>query len=271
MRDEILNIRVSDGYPAFFYVGQEGFIVKGPGTYLLIDGYLTGGCVPGEPFGRQYRPPIAPEELDFIDFVLCSHDHQDHLDPRTLRGILSVNDHARFVVPAPLAGKVCREYGVPENRIIRMHEGKRIHLGDFMLTPVASAHEELHTDGNGDYFEMGFLLETGTLRFYHSGDCCVYDGLAQKVGKTNIVFLPVNGRSYYKLRSNIIGNMNLEEAVLFAKEAGADLFVPMHFDLFSGNSIPEHWIRDAVKQYAPGLPCRILHPGGLLRIQGEDR
>lgn len=262
MKDLILNTVLTDREIGFFYLGQEGYILKSGKTAILIDGFLTGPlAAPGLLWGRNYAAPIQPEELDFIDYVVCSHDHSDHTDPNTLRGILSVNDHAKFVMPAAYAMKTVTEYGVPADRLIPAHEGDVLTLGDFTVTPLASAHEELHMDENGDYFEMGYLLKTIGVTIYHSGDCCIYDGLKEKVGKVDIAMLPVNGRSYYKLKNNIIGNMTLEEACIFASEAEAKLFIPMHFDLFRTNCIPAAWIPDAVEQYAAGMHYEIFTPG----------
>ena len=261
MKEEILKLELTDSQIGFFYLGQEGFILKCRGKYIMIDGYLTGRLADGTSgWGRNYPAPIKPEELDFLDVVLCSHDHSDHTDPETLKAAASLCEKTRFIIPAPFADRVA-EYGVPADRIIRAREGEAYDLGDLTVEPLASAHEELHQDENGDYCEMGFKLTLAGNTVYHAGDCCIYDGLAEKVGKIDVAMLPVNGRSYYKLRANCIGNMTLEEAVLFAKEAEAGMFIPMHFDLFSANSIPASWIPAGVEQYAPGMRYKIFTPG----------
>ena len=108
---------------------------------------------------------------------------------------------------------------------------------------------------------MGYVFDFGGITVYHSGDCCIYDGMKEAVGQVDIAMLPVNGRSYYRLHSNIIGNMTLEEAVRFARGAEAQLFIPMHFDLFRSNTIPAGYIPEAVKQYAPGMPYKIFQLG----------
>ncbi|WP_185964249.1 MBL fold metallo-hydrolase, partial [Klebsiella pneumoniae] len=82
--------------------GQLGFIIKYNEKYLLIDGYLSDSIdrrnsgIPG--WVRCYPVPIAPEELDFVDYVFCSHGHNDHADPETLAGIASVNKKAKYIV-----------------------------------------------------------------------------------------------------------------------------------------------------------------------------
>ena len=257
----ILDTALTDQQLSLFYTGQEGFIFKFRGTTILMDGYLTGPLYdPARGFGRNYLSPIEPSELDFIDYVFCSHDHMDHADPKTLSGIVSVNSHAKFIIPAAFADKV-ESYGVPKARILPAHAGEKLEFEDFSVLPVPAAHEELHQDENGDYFEQGFVFDFGGIRVYHAGDCCVYEGQKEAVGSVDIAMLPVNGRSYYRLHGDVIGNMTLEEAVLFARDAEAQLFIPMHFDLFPSNSIPAGYIPEAVKQYAPGMPYKIFQPG----------
>jgi len=261
MKKKILETRLFDDQVAFFYLGQEGFILKASGKYLMIDAFLTGKlAAPGFLWGRNFPAPIDPDELDFVDYVLCSHDHMDHTDYGTLTGLLKVNDKARFLIPAAFSAHVI-ERGIPEDRIVKAHEFEKVEFGPFTVEPLASAHEELETDGNGDYLAMGYKITVNGITIYHSGDCCVYKGLDEKVGKVDIAMLPVNGRSYYKLRSNCIGNMTLEEAVLFAKEAGAKFFIPMHFDMFNANTIPAGWIPDGIAQYNPGMCYHIFTPG----------
>lgn len=263
LREMILNTIIPENEIALYYLGQEGFIFKFRGKVILVDGYLTGPLYdPKLGWGRNYLSPLLPEETDFVDYVFCSHDHMDHTDPRTIAGILSVNSHAAFILPAAYADKVVSEYGVPKERIIPAHAGEELRLFDgFSVRPVPAAHEELHRDENGDYFEMGYVFNFDSVRVYHAGDCCVYEGQKELVGAVDIAMLPVNGRSYYRLHDDVIGNMTLEEAVTFARDAKAGLFIPMHFDLFPSNSIPAGYIPEAVKQYAPGLCYKIFQPG----------
>ncbi len=145
--------------------------------------------------------------------------------------------------------------------MIFAHDEQAMEFGGVRITPVPSAHEELHQDENGDYMEMGYIFEFGKTKVYHSGDCCIYDGLKEKVGKADICMLPINGRSYYRLKNDIIGNLNLEEAIKFSHEAEVKLFVPLHFDLFPFNAVPPSFIPESVKMYHPDLKYRIFTPG----------
>ena len=67
--------------------------------------------------------------------------------------------------------------GIPRDRIIPAYADRPIELGNFRVTPIPSAHEVLHPDQNGDYHELGYLIDSDTTRIFHAGDMCMYDGL----------------------------------------------------------------------------------------------
>ena len=263
MKNRILNTYVHENQLAMFFLGQEGFIFKTPEQKtILIDGFLTGELLhEGMAKGRYYEAPITPEDLDFLDAAVFTHDHRDHMDPETLRRLTAVNSHCRIIVPAPLFKKVRDVYGVPEHQLIPAHDHEIIDVAGVAVIPIPAAHEELHTDENGDFYELGYRFEFEGVTLYHSGDCCIYDGLAERIGPVDIAMLPVNGRSYYKLKANLIGNMNLEEAILLSKELRAKLFVPMHYDLFNYNRLPSSDIPAGIEQYGKGLCFKMFTAG----------
>src|SRR5258708_34183775 len=84
---------------ALWWLGKSGFIVKTPeGTLTSVDMYLTDSCNGLEPsldMSRKVPVLIPPEELD-VDIYTCTHNHQDHTDPFTLRGLRN-KDTALFV------------------------------------------------------------------------------------------------------------------------------------------------------------------------------
>lgn len=247
MEKDSFQTHLSDGQIALFYLGQEGFLIKYQETYYLIDPYLSDyvdrNCSTDQmKWIRRYDAPIRPEELDFVDYVFCTHGHFDHADPDTLGALAAHNKKAKFIVPEPIRETI-QSYGVDEGAIIGARAGQKLHLGPCEILPVPAAHEELHADENGNYRELGYKMYFGRTSLFHAGDCCIYDGLTDLLGQTDILMVPVNGRGYYKLRDDIVGNMNAEEAVLLAQEVRARLLIPMHFDLYDVNCInPAHFV-----------------------------
>ena len=55
---------------------------------------------------RMTRRVVAPERLDFVDVVLATHGHTDHLDPETLPHV-----GGTLVAPAGIARARARALG----------------------------------------------------------------------------------------------------------------------------------------------------------------
>lgn len=265
-REQFLNTQLENKQLALFYLGQEGFLLKFRKTYLLIDPYLTDyvdrHCNDGTVcWKRNYPTPIAPEELNFIDYVLCTHEHFDHADPDSLRALAKVNPNAKFIAPAPIKDTIL-SYGIAPEQFIEALADETILLNNFRVLPVPSAHEELHTDENGYYTELGYRISAQNISLYHAGDCCIYDGLARRLAGTDIAMLPINGRSYYKrYEQDIIGNMTVEEALILAKEIRADMIIPMHYDLYDINGINPAQFVDTLFSMNPTQKFHMFIPG----------
>ena len=202
-KNEIIKCRLCKGQIALFYLGQEGFLIKYNDKYLLIDGYLS----------------------DYVDRHCCSEN---------------VKWHRRYpapILPLPIVNTVS-SYGIKRESIIGAKAGEEILFDDITVKPIASAHEQINLDENGDCFELGFKITLGDTAIYHAGDCCIYDKIDENIGHCDIALLPVNGRDYYRLNEcDIVGNMDPREAVTLAEKVGAKMIVPMHFDLYDCNSI----------------------------------
>lgn len=265
MKEKILNTRILDDQLALFYLGQEGFIIKHGDTHIMIDGYLSDyvdrNCGSEKiRWIRRYPAPCSPDTLDFLDAVICTHAHYDHADPDTLSAVAKVSKNAVFIVPAPVVGKIA-SYGIDKSRIIGAKAGEEYSVGGVKIAPIPSAHEQLNFDENGDARELGYKLCCGDTTIYHAGDCCVYDGLIRAVGHADIAILPVNGRSYFKLSNNIVGNMDVYEAIELAQSVGAEMMIPVHFDLYDVNALPASVIASAMENGGKGLYYHIFSPG----------
>lgn len=269
-KERILGTVCTPTQLALYYLGQVGFLIRYRNTTILIDGYLTDyvdrHASEKIPWKRRYAPPISPEALDFIDAVLCTHDHSDHTDPDTIRAILSVNDKARFY-GTPCVADCLRRIGVPSERITALeNDASSMLQSDIVIQNVPSAHEELHPDDNGNYREGGFRMTFGTgpdgVTVYHAGDCCLWDGLEERVAGSDIMILPVNGRDYYRrYEQNIIGNFDCREAILLAKRCRAKLLIPVHMDLYDVNALDPAVFVSTLETYHPSQCYRILRPG----------
>lgn len=265
MKNYILKTVLAEGQLALFYLGQEGFLIKWKDKYLIIDAFLTGSVASDKADAmtqwlRSYPAPIEPEQLDFVDYVICTHDHGDHTDRETISRIAAVNKKAYFIASRAFSS-VFTECGVQQDHVINALADIPFVIGDITITPIPAAHEQLHINQNGDYEELGFIFDFAGILLFHAGDCCIYDGLAERISGADILMLPINGRDYFRNREDIIGNMDSREALILARETGSKLLIPMHFDLFARNAVPPSFFVNCAGEFCPGMPYHIFMPG----------
>lgn len=235
------------------YLGGAGFLISYRGTNALVDPYLSYSvdkAIGNERWRRLYAPPFSAQELSFVDFVFISHDHLDHADPETIAPLSSANNDIRFVCSNAIAENV-RSYGATCVEAISCDEKRR--FGEMAVTAIPAAHEEIHLDENGESEECGFIFELGGMRVYHSGDSLVYDGLAARADGADVMLLPVNGNGFFRRAENIVGNMDAYDAANLAAYCGARLLIPMHYDLYPGNFVPQSAVGEIIRAAAPTL------------------
>ena len=82
---------------------------------------------------------VAPEELAFVDGVLATHGHTDHLDAETLAPI-----DAPLVCPAGIV-ELARERSGREP--LTLAEGESLELAGFRIEAVPAVHPGDHCVG----------------------------------------------------------------------------------------------------------------------------
>jgi L-ascorbate metabolism protein UlaG (beta-lactamase superfamily) len=247
LRDRLLDPRSGPriGELTLHWLGQAGFVIEFDRFRMLIDPYLSDSLAEKYkgtkfPHTRMMAAPILPDELDRLDVVLCTHRHTDHMDPGTLQPLARRFLRARFVVPAAVVDEAVKQCGVGTDRLIAVNAGDRTEILDgCFVSPIPSAHETLDRDSNGNYPWLGYLIEVGGIRLYHSGDCILYPGLAEAVAAhaPHVALLPVNGRDAQRSGNGVPGNFTLDEAVALARSSGARAMIAHHYGLFGFNTI----------------------------------
>ena len=255
--DEIATTATSGGSLAIWHVGQSGFVVKGGGTTLVFDPFLRPS---GGRLQRTWEPPFAPEELAGVDWVFCSHDHLDHLDPVSVAGIASASPGAQIVVP-PAAVERVQATGIAPERIHAARVDEPVTLGAIAVRAVPAAHGDTadpiaecvwEPDPQRGYRFTGFVVDLNGVRLFHAGDTTVYPGMVERLEglEIDVALLPINGRDWFRERRGIIGNMDHREAADLGHAIGASVIVPMHYDMFAGNpGHPGQFAEYCVAQY----------------------
>jgi L-ascorbate metabolism protein UlaG (beta-lactamase superfamily) len=252
---ELRDTTVPPGQVRLWWLGQAGFLIQGASGTVIVDAFLSDF---GH-HGRLYPPPLDPADLTWMDMVLGTHNHLDHIDPIGFPAMMAASTRAVGVVPAPVVGEVTA-MGVDPGRLVGARVGEEIRAGGFRVVPLPAAHADdprsgyhFHlTDGQGEHPYLGYYLETGGVRLFHAGDTIPYEGFAEQLRKLRLdaLMLPINGVSWFREERGVAGNMNIFEAAELGAITGAKCLIPMHHDLFADNSEDvEHLISFAARQF----------------------
>lgn len=231
-----------------WWLGQSGFLLYYQGSWLCFDPYLSDSLTrkyanTEKPHVRMFPIVADAASLNFVDVATSTHNHTDHLDAETLNGMRPKD----LVIPEANRAFVANRLGCDSAWPVGMAVGESRQVGSFVFHCVPAAHERLSPEC------VGYVVEFGPYRVYHSGDTLLYEGMAERIRPFGVhaAFLPINGK---------VGNMNHREAAWLGIEIEARLVIPCHYDMFEFNTAnPQDFAQEAGKL---GLRYQIMQLGG---------
>lgn len=236
--------------------------MSGGDTRLLVDPFIS------EHTSRLRAPPDPATVAHDVDWLLITHEHEDHLDTGFLETLLEQSPAARIVLPSPLVTAL--PASCPRDRVRPVGLGDCLQLApDVSLEVLPACHAVNMSDGYGDGSSdggpprfVGYLLSFGGLLVYHAGDTLVTAELIEALtGRlVDVALLPINGRDYFREEAGLVGNMNVREAVTLAERVGIRTLIPMHWDLIQGNTERPGAALDEVVAGAHGVHVLALAP-----------
>lgn len=236
-----------------WWLGQSGFLLKWGQRFLLMDPYLSDSlsikyAETGKPHIRMTALPVDPARLDFINVVTSSHNHTDHLDAESLQPLMKVSQEAELLIPSSNTGFVLERLGqATEEKLRGLRAGDSVRLGGFECHAIPAAHEDRDLDDQGRDRYLGYVFSFGNWSIYHSGDTVLFEGLEESLAgfRPDVALLPINGRAPGR---EVAGNLWGREAAQLARDIGARLAVPCHYDMFSFNTAtPDEFVHTCHK------------------------
>jgi L-ascorbate metabolism protein UlaG (beta-lactamase superfamily) len=262
----LADIRASDkrdGSFRLWWLGQSGFLLQWQGVHVLLDPYLSDSLTQkysqtDKPHVRMTELVIDPAQLSFVDVVTSSHNHTDHLDAETVRPILAGNPGLKLVIAEANRTFVADRLGTDSAIPIGVDDSTTVEVSGIRFFGVASAHETVERDELGRARFLGYVLQFGDWVVYHSGDTIRYPEMAEKLRSfgVHIALLPINGRAPER---RVAGNLSGPEAAQLAKDIGARMVIPCHFEMFEFNTAsPDEFVTECRRL---GQPCQVLQCG----------
>jgi L-ascorbate metabolism protein UlaG (beta-lactamase superfamily) len=234
-----------------WWLGQSGFLVQWHHHHLLLDPYLSDSltqkyAVTDKPHVRMTERVVAPERLDFIDVVTSSHNHTDHLDKDTLAPLLRVNPKIELVIPEANREFVVDRLGLVAEQPRGLDVGDSVTVGSFKITAVPAAHNLLEKDDWGRHRFLGYVVQSDTWTLYHAGDTKLFEDMEARLRpfQIDIALLPINGD---RPERRVAGNLSGREAAALAKNIGARIAIPCHYDMFEFNTVTPDEFADTAR------------------------
>ena len=251
-----------------WWLGQSGFLLQWKGKRVLIDPYLSDSLTKkylttGKPHTRMSELVVKPELLKNISVVTSSHNHTDHLDAETLIPVLKNNPTVKFIISEANREFVCERVKCEKSFPIGLNDGRSVTIDEsdsYRITfhGVPAKHNEIERDEKGNCKFMGYLIEFGNYKIYHSGDTLWYEEMVDllKPFAVDLAILPINGN---KPERKVAGNLDCKEAAELGKAIGAGCVIPCHYDMFTFNTADvNEFIKEAEKI---DQPYKVLRGG----------
>ena len=211
------------------WLGQAGFLLEAGDRRLLIDPWLSPHPA------RLIEPPPFELVSERIDWVLVTHEHEDHLDLDFLRALAAHSPDAQLILPEPVAPLA---QGIMAQRSVTV--GERFELGELRVSVMPAFHAVNVTDGYGNHGGrfVGYVIAGAGPTIFHAGDTIPDPALERALAgeAVQVALLPINGRDAEREARNIAGNLDAREAVALARQIGAHTLVPYHWDAVAGNT-----------------------------------
>ncbi len=215
------------------WFGHSTFLLEVDGKKILIDPMLSKTPSPISFLGaKRYsnRIPIEAEELPFIDIVILSHDHFDHLDYKTIKQIK--NKVGRFYTPLGV-GNHLESWGVSEEKITELNWWESIEFDsiNFVCTPSR------HFSGRGLFDRATTLWCSWVIKgtkdnIYFSGDSG-YDTHFKEIGNKYGPFdISLMECGQYNEDWKLL-HMMPEETVKASVDLKSKLTLPIHWGGFT--------------------------------------
>ena len=168
------------------------------------------------------------------------------------------------MIPEANRGFIAERLKSPPEWPVGLNDGESAEVAGFRFHAVPAAHEQVDRDGSGRCLYLGYVIETGGYRIYHSGDCMLYDGIAGP-HQTVLRWTWLCCRSTARRRSG--GWRAISTGAKrhgWRRRSGAKLAVPMHYDMFTFNTAtPDEFVSEGRRL---GVRTRVLRAGERLEL-----
>ena len=212
------------------WLGHASFLIKISGKTILTDPFFSEYASPVSWAGpRRFVPPgISIENLPSINIIIISHNHYDHLDDKTIRGI---KEKERIHVIVPLGLKdffLERGYTI----VSELDWKESISFDDLEITSLPSVHNSgRSTDDKNQALWAAWAIKSMACKILFVGDTgyseTIFKNIGNQRGQFDYAILPIG--AYEPREVMWMSHITPEEAVTIGKEVMANILIASHW------------------------------------------
>ncbi len=227
------SLRGADDQLKLTWLGHSTTVISLDGYLILTDPIFSRRPSPFPFIGPKRfnrRPPLPLRELPFIDAVLVSHDHYDHLDRRSI--IKLKHKTGMFHVPLGVGRHLLR-WGVPREKIREYSWWDRWqgeNGPEFIATP--GQHFSGRFLHRNDTLWAGWAIRGTKHSIFFSGDGGYWPAFAEigrRCGPFDVTLMECG--QYNESWAQV--HMMPEETVQAHIDVGGKILMPVHWGAFS--------------------------------------
>ncbi|MEI7026212.1 MBL fold metallo-hydrolase [Paenibacillus sp. y28] len=223
----------SAGQPQITWLGHSALFLELDGKKILLDPMLGTAPSPFPWFGNQRyskKLPFAIEQLPWIDAVILSHDHYDHLDYPSIQRLKDQVGH--FFVPLGV-GSHLERWGIKKELITEHDWWEESDLGGIRLTAAPARHFSGRSvnDRNRTLW-CSWVIRGREAHIFFSGDSGYgphFQEIGEKYGPFDLTLMECG---QYDERWSTI-HMMPEETVQAHVDVQGRLLLPIHWGAFT--------------------------------------
>lgn len=224
--------QLNDSIMRITWFGHSTILIEKAGKIILIDPMLGNVPSPISWAGSgRFNPelPIKVEDLPFIDVVLISHDHYDHLD---YESILQLKDKVGMFYTPLGVGAHLRSWGVANDKISEMDwwDSTSFDEFNFIATPARHFSGRGIFDRNSTLW-CSWVIQSKHNNIFFSGDSGYGDHI-KEIGNSYgpFDFAMMECGQYNKQWSQI--HMMPDEIPQALSNLKCKIFMPIHWGAF---------------------------------------
>lgn len=168
VKTDLNNLPVNQNILVWF--GHSSYFLQIDGKKFLVDPVFCGHASPFPFMVKSFKGSdiYNPDDMPFIDYLVITHDHWDHLDYKTMKALREKTDK---IITGLGVGAHFERWGFESEKIFEGDWGDSLQLTENMRIFVTPAR---HFSGRGtkpnQTLWASFVLETSALRIFIGGD-----------------------------------------------------------------------------------------------------